>query len=66
LRRKVKGEREEDRSQVAAGDFRPQRRLAAAKELGETSLMFLVHPTLGQKEMEETVRVVRGVMEQAV
>jgi dTDP-4-amino-4,6-dideoxygalactose transaminase len=51
---------------VAAGDFRPQRRLAAAKELGETSLMFLVHPTLGQKEMEETVRVVRGVMEQAV
>jgi dTDP-4-amino-4,6-dideoxygalactose transaminase len=44
--------------------LRPEKRLAVAKELGETSLMFLVHPNLGQKEMEETVRVVRGVMEQ--
>jgi len=27
--------------------------------------MVLAHPTLGKEEMEETVRVVRGVMEQA-
>ncbi len=40
-------------------------RLPIAKELGETSLMFLVHPTLGRKEMEETVRVVREVMDKA-
>jgi dTDP-4-amino-4,6-dideoxygalactose transaminase len=60
------GARAKKRGQRAAGDLRPERRLAAAKDLGETSLMFLVHPTLGKREMEETVRVVRGVMEQAV
>jgi dTDP-4-amino-4,6-dideoxygalactose transaminase len=27
-------------------DLRPRERLAVARELGETSLMFLVHPTL--------------------
>jgi dTDP-4-amino-4,6-dideoxygalactose transaminase len=36
-----------------------------ARELGETSLMFLVHPTLGEREMEKTVRVVREVMGKA-
>jgi dTDP-4-amino-4,6-dideoxygalactose transaminase len=41
------------------------RRLPVARELGETSLMFLVHPTLGEREMEETVRVVREVMKEA-
>jgi dTDP-4-amino-4,6-dideoxygalactose transaminase len=40
-------------------------RLPVARELGETSLMFLVHPTLGEREMEETVRVVREVMREA-
>ncbi|MGM0788439.1 MAG: aminotransferase, partial [Thermodesulfobacteriota bacterium] len=41
-------------------------RLPVAKELGETSLMFLVHPTLGVRDMEETVRIVRKVMGKAV
>lgn len=40
----------------------PPARLPAAKRLGETSLMFLVHPTLGEAEMEDTVRAVSKVM----
>lgn len=48
------------------GKLRPEGRLPVARELGKTSLMFLVHPTLGKKEMEETVRVVAEVMAQAV
>ncbi len=42
--------------------FRPARRLPVAEELGETSLMFLVHPTLTQRNMEDTCRIVRKVM----
>jgi dTDP-4-amino-4,6-dideoxygalactose transaminase len=33
-----------------------------AKELGETSLMFLVHPTLKQEEIEKTCKVIDQVM----
>jgi Predicted pyridoxal phosphate-dependent enzyme apparently involved in regulation of cell wall biogenesis len=33
--------------------FRPKQRLPVAKELGETSLMFLVHPTLTDGEMNQ-------------
>jgi dTDP-4-amino-4,6-dideoxygalactose transaminase len=40
----------------------PQERLPVARELGETSLMFLVHPTLSEQDMRETVRVVEKVM----
>lgn len=43
----------------------PSTRLPVAKELGETSLMFLVHPTLSEENMRETVRVVAKVLEQA-
>jgi len=32
--------------------YRPKNRLPVAKELGETSLMFLVHPTLSENEMK--------------
>jgi dTDP-4-amino-4,6-dideoxygalactose transaminase len=42
--------------------LRPSERLPVARELGETSLMFLVHPTLGAREMERTVAVVSEVM----
>ena len=42
--------------------WRPESRLSIAKELGETSLMFLVHPTLTNGEMEVTVEVVRDVL----
>ena len=41
--------------------FRPEKRLANAKELGETSLMFLVHPTLTQAEIDKTASVIKDV-----
>ena len=42
--------------------WRPAERLPAARALGETSLMFLVHPTLTDEEIEKTCRVVAAVM----
>ena len=41
--------------------LRPTERLFNAKELGETSLMFLVHPTLNSDEMELTCRAIAEV-----
>ena len=32
-------------------EWQPPRRLQVAKELGETSLMFVVHPTLSEQDM---------------
>jgi dTDP-4-amino-4,6-dideoxygalactose transaminase len=46
--------------------WRPEVRLSIAKELGETSLMFLVHPTLTEAEIQKTCEVIRCVMQQAV
>ncbi|MTJ02279.1 DegT/DnrJ/EryC1/StrS aminotransferase family protein [Idiomarina piscisalsi] len=46
-------------------DFRPNYRLPVAKELGETSLMFLVHPTLTSSEIEMTRAVIKDVLSQA-
>ncbi len=43
----------------------PARRLPVAQRLGETSLMFMVHPTLGETEMVDTVSAVRKVMQAA-
>jgi len=45
--------------------FRPVERLPNAKELGETSLMFLVHPTLTEKEISQTCKAIEKVMVQA-
>ena len=45
--------------------FRPEEPLPLARELGQTSLMFLVHPTLTTAEIEKTCEVLRSVMEQA-
>ena len=45
--------------------WRPEPRLPVAKELGETSLMFLVHPTLTNVEMEKTTTVIIEVLSQA-
>lgn len=42
--------------------WRPTERLAVARELGETSLMFLVHPTLTDAEIEKTCSVIKDVM----
>ena len=46
--------------------FRPKERLANAKQLGETSLMFLVHPTLTENEIQQTCDAIIRVMEIAV
>lgn len=42
--------------------WRPEVRLPVAKVLGETSLMFLVHPTLTEAEVEKTCGVINKVM----
>jgi len=42
--------------------FRPKERLANARELGETSLMFLVHPTLAEDEIQQTCDAITFVM----
>jgi dTDP-4-amino-4,6-dideoxygalactose transaminase len=46
-------------------NWAPLERLPVARMLGETSLMFLVHPTLGEVEMTDTVAAVRKVMQAA-
>jgi dTDP-4-amino-4,6-dideoxygalactose transaminase len=45
--------------------MRPSARLPIARELGETSLMFLVHPTLSESDMLDTARAVDKVMQAA-
>jgi dTDP-4-amino-4,6-dideoxygalactose transaminase len=42
--------------------WRPAQRLPVAKELGETSIMFLVHPTLTQAEIQKTRDTVASVL----
>ena len=42
--------------------WRPVERLVNAKTLGETSLMFLVHPTLSQESIQKTVMVTQQVI----
>ena len=42
--------------------WRPEVRLTNAVELGETSLMFLVHPTLTKFEIDKTCEVIRTVL----
>ena len=41
--------------------FRPTERLSVAKELGETSLMFMCHPTLTSEEIQKTCSVLKEV-----
>ena len=45
--------------------FRPTERLPVAKALGETSLMFLVHPTLTADEIKQTCEAIKVVMKLA-
>ena len=42
--------------------FRPNERLSNAKLLGETSLMFLCHPTLTEDEIQKTCDVITSVV----
>lgn len=46
-------------------DWRPAQRLANARELGETSMMFMVHPTLTGQEIGLTCKVISEVVQQA-
>ena len=43
-------------------NYRPAEPLMVARELGETSLMFMVHPTLTEAEMAKTCDVLQEVM----
>jgi len=45
--------------------WRPKERFSVAKHLGETSLMFLVHPTLTQSEIRKTQDVITAVLTMA-
>jgi len=45
--------------------MRPAERFRIARELGETSLMFMVHPTLSEPDMRDTARAVAKVMRAA-
>lgn len=42
--------------------YRPAEPLPVARELGETSMMFLVHPTLAEAEIAKTCAVLQQVM----
>jgi dTDP-4-amino-4,6-dideoxygalactose transaminase len=46
-------------------DMRPERRLPVAKELGETSLMFLVHPTLSEGDMKWMAKISGEIVKDA-
>lgn len=50
---------------IRAG-YGPKERLPVARQLGETSLMFLVHPTLGLDAMGQAVEVVKKVIAKAI
>jgi len=45
--------------------WRPKERLPIAQQLGQTSLMFLVHPTLTDAEMDKSISVIKSVMSEA-
>tara|TARA_B100000963_G_scaffold355449_1_gene373715 strand:+ start:862 stop:2055 length:1194 start_codon:yes stop_codon:yes gene_type:complete len=47
-------------------NFRPKKRLTVAKELGETSIVFLVHPTLSIEEMSEMAEKAISVFNRAI
>jgi len=45
---------------------RPRQRFPVAQELGETSLMFLVHPTLDSGHIDRVADVARDVLSRAL
>lgn len=46
--------------------FRPKNRLPTAQDLGDTSLMFLVHPTIEKEAMVEAMSIVAKVLSQTM
>ncbi|MBN1140286.1 MAG: DegT/DnrJ/EryC1/StrS aminotransferase family protein [Deltaproteobacteria bacterium] len=59
------GEIYRERAFAGLAGARPEERLPVARELSETSLMFLVHPTLSEADMEETGVIAAEVVQQA-
>jgi dTDP-4-amino-4,6-dideoxygalactose transaminase len=49
--------------QAFSRDLRPAEYLTVARDLGETSLMLLVHPTLSDVHIEQTCKAVQKVMQ---
>lgn len=45
--------------------YRPKKRLVTAQQLGATSIMFFVHPTLTDSEINKTCEAITQVMQQA-
>jgi dTDP-4-amino-4,6-dideoxygalactose transaminase len=45
--------------------FKPTNRLPVAKELGETSMAFLVHPSLTEDEIKFTIKIISQVLSDA-
>lgn len=45
--------------------FAPAQRLPVAVELGETSLMFLTHPTLSDEDVDRTIAITTAVLAEA-
>ena len=48
----------------ADSPFVPEQRLPAARELGDTSLMFPVHPTLTEADMQRMLAAIRQILRQ--
>ena len=46
-------------------NLKPRQRLVSAKELGETSLCFLIHPSLTNKEIDLTCKTINNVAKRA-
>lgn len=46
--------------------IRPEHSLKVAKELGDTSIMFLVHPTLTDSEILKTCNVIKDVLTEVI
>ena len=53
------------REKAFSGDWPEDKRLPVAKELGDSSLMFLVHPTLTENDIHHVCSVIQQVMGQA-
>jgi dTDP-4-amino-4,6-dideoxygalactose transaminase len=53
------------REKTFSEDLRAARPHPVARELGDTSLMFLVHPTLSEEDMYDTCSAVKKVMQAA-
>ena len=47
-------------------NYRPHERLPVAKQLGETSVVFLVHPTLSKHEMYDIAEIATCVFNEAI